>query len=229
MPRVRPVASRRARCGTAVRAQVRQYALHRVPVGQGAAERASAPRLSPSVRRRPPDRSSAWIKAPCTATAGSASMSSLAVNHSIQRSTVSRRPLAHTGLATFSTSRATWSASPACCACSMADSGRSLASYHAAARTWSSGTMSGSRRVGARHTAARGRGVIPIPISSGSNGSHEEVVALEPIEHARRSRAPDGDVAQRTGHAVEDRCADQERHVGPARHDGGTRIADSRR
>ena len=100
---------------------------------------------------------SAWIKAPCTAIAGYSSMCVFAGNHSIQRSTVSRRPLAQTGFMMSRTRRATRSASPACCACSIASSGKRFASYHAAARVWSSVIISGSRCCSSACSRSRNR------------------------------------------------------------------------
>jgi hypothetical protein len=55
--------------------------------------------------------------------------------------------------------------------------------------------------------------VIAVPISAAIQREHQEVAALQPIEHATGSCATGGDVAERARHPVEDRRTGQERHV----------------
>ena len=57
--------------------------------------------------------------------------------------------------------------------------------------------------------------VVAVPLAPAVERDHQQVAALQPIEHAAGSLAAHGHVAERTGQPVEDRRAGQERDVGP--------------
>ena len=194
--RAEPVPARSARRGASARARRGTGA----PAGRPACASIVLPSASvpgggrplrrgrPALGRRPARPTSAYISAPCTAIAGWRSIRSFASNHSIQRSTVSQRPLAQTGLASCRTRRATRSASPAAWAWSMAASGMPLRLVPRRGPEVELGDhlRLAPPQLGQQQLAEQV--VVAVPLPAPVERDDQQVAALQPLEDRARSR-----------------------------------------
>ena len=174
------------------RPQVGQRRRDAAAVGQRADRRRALGRKCPALRVGRPAHQREHQRAVHGDGRVAARSSPLVSNQRIQRRTVSERPLAHTGLASCSTSRATVSASPATWAWSRAASGRSLSSNHAAARRWSSTHQLRLAPPQLGQQLVTEEVVVAVPLPPPVERHHQEVAALEPLEHIARTDAPRG-------------------------------------
>ena len=180
----RHAASPRRRRGTAARADT--------PGSSPSCCRRAADPLRRPARRPPPTFGLGWPAEQREDQArrarrppGSARSAARCSNHSIQRRTVSTRPLAQTGCITSSTSRATRSASPACLAWSMASSARPLASHHAAARGGARHELRFTPpQLGAQQVTEQV--VVAVPLAPPVQRDQQQVGPLQRLQHRGR-------------------------------------------
>ena len=175
----------------------------------------SARRPPPSAPCRPGGRPRRASAPRARRSPGSVRARPLASNHSIQRITVVPRPLAHTGLASCNTRRATRSASPAAWAWSMAASGWPFVLAPGRRPEVELGDVGRLASPQLRRQQVAEQLVIAEPLPPAVERHHQQVAALQPLEDVARSLSTGDRVAERTAHAVEDRRAGEEQDLGP--------------